>query len=81
MTVTELQTKTALELYDTLLDGDAPFILDVRNPVDFERWHIECRSNLEVLNLPYYDFIEDEDAAIAQLPVDKDCLLYTSRCV
>lgn len=79
MTVTELQTKTALELYDALLYGDAPFILDVRNPVDFERWHIEGRSNLEVLNLPYYDFIEDEDAAIAQLPVDKEILVVCAK--
>ncbi len=79
MIATELQTKTAAELYDALLRGNAPFILDVRNPVDFERWHIEGRSSLEMLNLPYYDFIEDENAAIAQVPTDKEILVVCAK--
>lgn len=82
MTLTEVQHSTmitAADLYESLLHGDAPFILDVRNPVDFQRWHIEGRSGLDVLNLPYYDFIEDEDAAIAQVPTDRPVLVVCAK--
>jgi glyoxylase-like metal-dependent hydrolase (beta-lactamase superfamily II)/rhodanese-related sulfurtransferase len=82
MTTTDIQTAPALaaaNLYEGLLHGNAPLILDVRNPDDFARWHIEGRSTLDVLNLPYYDFIEDEDAAIAQVPVGRDVLVVCAK--
>lgn len=82
MTTTDVQAApavTAAALYATLLRGDAPFILDVRNPDDFARWRVEGRSSLEVLNLPYYDFIEDEDAAAARVPAGREVLVVCAK--
>jgi glyoxylase-like metal-dependent hydrolase (beta-lactamase superfamily II)/rhodanese-related sulfurtransferase len=82
MTTTDVQAAPAVAaaaLYAALLRGDAPHILDVRNPDDFARWHIEGRASLTVQNLPYYDFIEDEAAAIAQVPADRPVLVVCAK--
>jgi glyoxylase-like metal-dependent hydrolase (beta-lactamase superfamily II)/rhodanese-related sulfurtransferase len=72
MTLTEGQaTTTELspgELYGRLLGGEPLFILDVRNTDEFQRARIEGHSTLQTLNLPYFDFLEDEDGSIARLP-------------
>jgi rhodanese-related sulfurtransferase len=47
----------------------------VRNEEDFERWRVEGRASLEVLNVPYFDFIEDEAAAFARIPHGVDDVL------
>ncbi|MCG8347235.1 MAG: MBL fold metallo-hydrolase, partial [Chloroflexales bacterium] len=83
MTVSEVQTKatsiTANELYAKLLKNEPSFILDVRNEEDFKRWRVEGRAALEVMNLPYYDFIEDEDAAVARVPKDREILAICAK--
>ena len=82
MIITEMQTAqamTAADLYESLLRGNTPLILDVRNPDDFARWHVEGRSTLSVQNIPYYDFIEDADAAIAKLPQDQEILVVCAK--
>jgi glyoxylase-like metal-dependent hydrolase (beta-lactamase superfamily II)/rhodanese-related sulfurtransferase len=82
MTITELQTAqavTANQLYQALLSDQAPLILDVRNPDDFARWHIEGRRSFAVINVPYYQFIEDEAAEIAKLPRDHEVLVVCAK--
>lgn len=81
MTVTEtMVTPTHVaDLYQRLLDGSAPFILDVRNPDDFGRWRVEGRAGLEMMNIPYYDFIEDEDGTAAQVPATHDVLVVCAK--
>ncbi len=83
MTLSETQAtvapRTAADLYTDLLAGNSLFILDVRNNDDFARWHVEGRAGLEVLNIPYYDFIEEEAAAVARVPADRDILVVCSK--
>ena len=83
MTVPETQTQTpvmtAATLYDALLHNTAPYILDVRNPDDFARWLIEGRAGLTVENIPYYNFIEDEDGAVARVPADREVLVVCAK--
>ena len=83
MTLSDIEvaapTTSAAELYSKLLRGDNLFILDVRNPDDFARWRVEGRAGLEVKNLPYYDFIEDEDAASAEIPTDREILVVCAK--
>ncbi len=82
MSISEAQTVTALtaaELYTKLLANTPLFILDVRNDSDFRRWHVEGGSNLETLNLPYYEIIEDEAAAIARVPRDREVLVVCAK--
>ena len=44
--------------------GDEPlFILDVRNPDEFERWRVEGPHPVPTLNIPYFELLDlDEDA-------------------
>jgi glyoxylase-like metal-dependent hydrolase (beta-lactamase superfamily II)/rhodanese-related sulfurtransferase len=82
MTTADVQTApavTAADLYESLLRGDTPLILDVRNPDDFARWRVEGRAALEVLNIPYYDFVEDEDAAAARVPAGHEVLVVCAK--
>lgn len=41
-----------------LLGKEKIFLLDVRNRDEFERWHIEGKSKIYILNIPYFDLIE-----------------------
>ena len=64
---TEVKSFTAQELYNRIVSDEPLFIVDVRNEDDFGRWHVEGRDSLDVANIPYFDFIEDEEA---QEPMD-----------
>ena len=51
------------------LDRAEPLlILDVRNEEEFARWKLEARAAVDVLHVPYFVFLEEPGAAIAQLP-------------
>lgn len=55
-----------------LLHRREPFVLlDVRNQEDFERWRIETHPDVQVRNIPYFQFVETPDRAVEQLPSDK----------
>lgn len=70
---------SASSLYTKLLQNQPLFVLDVRNEADFSRWHIEGRAALEMLNIPYYDFIEDEETTAARVPKDRDILVVCAK--
>lgn len=51
------------------LDGGGPLlVLDVRNADEYEGWKIEGRRQFDIAHIPYFDFIEDEEAAAARVP-------------
>lgn len=85
MTVAPVQTQTSVasrrieDVYIDLLDNTPLFVLDVRNEDDFARWGIDGRDNLEVVNIPYFEFIEDEDGSIAKVPADRDILVVCAK--
>lgn len=49
---------TAGELLDRLDEQNEPFVLDVRNREEFERFRLEGRRPLQTLNLPYFEMLE-----------------------
>jgi glyoxylase-like metal-dependent hydrolase (beta-lactamase superfamily II)/rhodanese-related sulfurtransferase len=73
MLATEVQVAVSAqpveEVYTQLLQDRSRLILDVRNEEDFARWRVEGRQSLEVINIPYFDFIEDEAEAMARVPI------------
>ncbi len=83
MAIAQIDNTTAAisaeTLYQQLLQNRAPFILDVRNEEAVARWQIEGRAGLERINIPYFDFIEDEDSAVAQLPTDRAILVVCAK--
>lgn len=83
MTTLEGQTAVAAftpnELYARILRDEPTFILDVRNEDEHKRSPIEGRANLTTLNLPYFEFIEDEDGAAARVPQDREILVVCAK--
>ena len=46
------------QLYKLLGTEKELFLFDVRNADEFERWHIEGKTAIPILNIPYFDLIE-----------------------
>ncbi len=78
LTATSSQV-TASQLDDMLERNDHFTILDVRNEKDFGRSRIEGHSPLEVLNIPYFAFVEEEDAQIGRVPTDKPIVVVCAK--
>ncbi|MGH9839509.1 MAG: MBL fold metallo-hydrolase [Blastocatellia bacterium] len=52
-------------------DAGEPFLLlDVRNDDEYEAWKVEGRRPIEMLHIPYFDFVEDPDL-VARVPSDR----------
>jgi len=59
--------------------GEELFLLDVRNEEEFESWKLEGRRPVETLHIPYFDFIEDEEAAIARVPKGRQVVVLCAQ--
>ncbi|MNS46705.1 Beta-lactamase hydrolase-like protein [compost metagenome] len=59
---------TPAELKARLDEGERLVVLDVRHADEYEAWKVEGKHAVPMVNIPYFDFIEDEDAAIATMP-------------
>src|SRR3990167_6070824 len=46
------------KLYQLLEKEEEFFLFDVRNSDAFEKWHIEGKTSIPTLNIPYFDLIE-----------------------
>ena len=53
----------------------APFILDVREPEEFDRWQIEGKADLETVNIPYWEAITEDDRVRDLVPDDKPVIV------
>ena len=78
-TATAVPSHSAEQLYEDLLSGRRRFILDVRNQKEFERWRVEGGSSLQVKNIPYFGFIENEEESVAQVPPGEDVLVVCAK--
>jgi glyoxylase-like metal-dependent hydrolase (beta-lactamase superfamily II) len=54
---------SATDLYRRLTGPTPPRILDVRNAEEFARWRVEGPRPVDVLNLPYFEFVEREEGS------------------
>ncbi|WP_458207814.1 MBL fold metallo-hydrolase [Haladaptatus sp. NG-SE-30] len=61
-------------LRETIDRGEPVTVLDVRVESEYDEWHIEG-ANVDIENIPYYEFIEDiDDELLARVP-DADRLV------
>jgi glyoxylase-like metal-dependent hydrolase (beta-lactamase superfamily II) len=67
---------TPAELKAEIDAGTDLFVLDLRNQDEFARWQV---GGVKALNIPYFDFLEDEESAIAQLPQDREITLLCAK--
>ncbi len=63
---------SAEELYDVVFNtGEAFLLLDVRNNEEFSKFNVEGPYLKDVMNLPYFEFIEREDENVDKVPKGK----------
>ncbi len=61
------QSYSAAELYEWIENGASHIYLDVRNEEDHSRFAVEGPHNIEMRNIPYFDFIEAPEQASSHL--------------
>jgi len=57
----------AADLYQRLTSPAPPRILDVRNTEEFARWRVEGPHPVDLLNVPYFEFVEREEASVRRV--------------
>ncbi|MFI4943494.1 MAG: MBL fold metallo-hydrolase [Burkholderiales bacterium] len=67
------------ELLNRLDRGEKIVLLDVRNQDEYESWKLEPRRAVETVHVPYFDFIEDGDAAIARVPRGRELVVLCAK--
>ena len=71
----EVPSVEVSELLKRIDAGDPIFLLDVRNHEEYESWKLEGLRPVETVNVPYFDFIEEEDEAMARVPRDREVVV------
>ncbi|MFZ0613170.1 MAG: MBL fold metallo-hydrolase [Desulfobacterales bacterium] len=64
----EVQTFTAAELFDWLTAKENFLLLDVRNDVEFGRFKVEGPYPIDMMNVPYMEFVEHEQESVDRVP-------------
>ncbi|OME96753.1 MULTISPECIES: MBL fold metallo-hydrolase [Paenibacillus] len=75
MTVREMK---AQEVAMKAIQKESLFILDVRNPSDFEDWKIEG-ERIQNLNIPYFDLIDGVEDILDRIPSDQEVLVVCAK--
>jgi len=75
MTAREMQVNEAAM---KAMKKESLFILDVRNPSDFEEWKIEGEG-IQHLNIPYFDLIDGVEDILHLLPEDQEVLVVCAK--
>lgn len=70
-----LKVMTPAELHAEVSESKDLFILDLRNKDEFKQWKVEGKKPIPTLNLPYFDFVDDEAGSMARLPRDQEITL------
>ncbi len=69
--MSSLKSYSADDLFSFLTQKEDMIVLDVRNEEDFGRFNVEGPFPFDVVNVPYFDFMEEEDASVAKVSYDK----------
>ncbi|MCW5892771.1 MAG: MBL fold metallo-hydrolase [bacterium] len=67
------------ELLRAVDDGASLVLLDLRNADEHAAWRVEGRRPVTTVHVPYFDFIEDAEAAIARVPRDRDVVAICAK--
>jgi glyoxylase-like metal-dependent hydrolase (beta-lactamase superfamily II) len=66
-----LKPYRAEELFEALIAKENFLLLDVRNDEEFGRFKVEGPYPIDMLNVPYMEFIEHEEQSVAKVPKGK----------
>ena len=74
-----MATFSASHLFSAIESREDFLLLDVRNEDDFNQFKVEGPNNIEMLNIPYFDFIEDAEGSAALVPEGKPVLIVCAK--
>ncbi len=66
-----IQSFTAQDLFDWLINTETFLLLDVRNEEEFGKFKVEGPYPFDMINVPYVEFIEHEEESVAKVPQGK----------
>ena len=69
--MSSLKSYSADDLFSFLTQKEDMIVLDVRNEEDFGRFSVEGPFPFDMVNVPYFDFMEEEAASVAKVSHDK----------
>lgn len=64
-------TFNAQDLFEMLVSKESFLLLDVRNEEEFGRFKVEGPYPIDMINVPYMEFIEHEEESVAKVPKGK----------
>jgi glyoxylase-like metal-dependent hydrolase (beta-lactamase superfamily II)/rhodanese-related sulfurtransferase len=67
------------DLYKSIQEPNDFFLVDVRNEDEFDAWKIEGRYTPETINIPYFEFLENEAESIARVPRDRSIIVLCAK--
>lgn len=70
---------TSEELYKKISQKNNLLLLDVRNPEDFKESRVEGLYTPETINIPYYEFLEDEQKTLQRIPRDREIVALCNK--
>ena len=73
-----VQGITVQELHRRLNSDQEVMILDVRNETDYQDWKI-VGKRLRSVNIPYYQFLEEDESLCADLPKDREIVVVCAK--
>ena len=77
--MSSLKSYSADDLFSFLTQKEDVIVLDVRNEEDFGRFSVEGPFPFDMVNVPYFDFMEEEDASVAKVSHKKPVKVVCSK--
>jgi len=74
-----IQPFTAEGLFEWVVNKESFLLLDVRNEEEFGRFRVEGPHPIEMVNVPYMEFIEHEEESVARVPKGKNLKIVCAR--
>lgn len=75
MLVENTEQLSTQELYRVLQRENDIFLVDVRNKDEYDSWKIETRYTPETINIPYFEFFENEEESLSKIPKERPIVL------
>ena len=77
--MSSLKSYSSDDLFSFLIQKEDVIILDVRNEEDFGQFSVEGPFPFDMVNVPYFDFMEEEDASVAKVSQKKPVKVVCSK--
>jgi len=69
----------AADLFEWLTTNEDFLLLDVRNDEEFGRFKVEGPYPIDMINVPYMEFIEHESESVAKVPKGKQIKIVCAK--